>query len=480
MDTSYKSETAQTNAAIGGNQTPLDNVDKVNDDNLEANKEQFVDLNQVNLGYSSMQEQTPDTSSVQQSGYVAEKSHALLKSFIGHKSEQLYAYRSLPLGHRQNCYWLFSTSSSPNDPGSGRIFFEYKDGHWSLINSEESVGDHAKPRDSKIMSSPDWSVENGSPNSPPTGLTSDVLENSKSFKIGFEGDDAEKKSALIRHQEHLALCKQKRKSDPDWKSELSNSTLPIRIRLLKAQLSMFELKQFRVFGQAGNPKSWAVKLDASSSAGELSQVLTYFLSSNFKTTAELLSSTGEVDADFFSAYSRTVPVLPWVSDTSAAVALRLLDLDLSISSKLNQKLEFQKEKEGYQNKIPSRYAVVNNMQKVKTRETPEQVDYLNEGRGHGPGQRADLMSQDLGILRKAKSKYTRRGRIVVSTTDKRSLSAVGLLAALKWPELRLTHRVQARERVEHEANDYDDQVADYLSDEYPNDKLTGYTGGSGS
>lgn len=185
------------------------------------------------------------------------------------------------------------------------------------INSLNSVGDHAKPRDSKIMSSPDWRVENGSPNSSLTELASDALENSMSFKIGFKGDDAEKKSALIRHQgflkwmwkecynahelctmkygkkrcsellhtcdscfqsflleerhcpschkpfktfqtsdalfsEHLALCEQKRKSDPDWKSELSNSTLPIRIRLLKAQLSMFEV------GAAVKPNSFVI------------------------------------------------------------------------------------------------------------------------------------------------------------------------------------------------------------------------------
>ncbi|PWZ30361.1 Homeobox-DDT domain protein RLT2 [Zea mays] len=81
---------------------------------------------------------TPDTSYVQQYAY-ADKRRSQLKSYIGHRAEQLYVYRSLPLGQdrRRNRYWQFTTSASPNDPGSGRIFFESKDGYWRVIDSEE-------------------------------------------------------------------------------------------------------------------------------------------------------------------------------------------------------------------------------------------------------------------------------------------------------------------------------------------------------
>ncbi|KAI3744917.1 hypothetical protein L1987_58015 [Smallanthus sonchifolius] len=72
--------------------------------------------------------------------YAVEKSRAQLKSFIGHKAEEMYVYRSLPLGNdrRRNRYWQFVTSASQNDPGSGRIFVELRDGRWRLIDTEES------------------------------------------------------------------------------------------------------------------------------------------------------------------------------------------------------------------------------------------------------------------------------------------------------------------------------------------------------
>lgn len=76
---------------------------------------------------------------LQQPAYAAEKSRSQLKAFIGHKAEEMYVYRSLPLGHdrRRNRYWQFITSASHNDPGSGRIFVELRDGCWRLIDSEE-------------------------------------------------------------------------------------------------------------------------------------------------------------------------------------------------------------------------------------------------------------------------------------------------------------------------------------------------------
>ncbi|CAN8267616.1 unnamed protein product [Cochlearia groenlandica] len=86
-----------------------------------------------NLQYQQQQQQ--------QQGYTAdrERLRAQLKAYVGYKAEELYVYRSLPLGQdrRRNRYWRFSASTSRNDPGCGRIFVELQDGRWRLIDSEE-------------------------------------------------------------------------------------------------------------------------------------------------------------------------------------------------------------------------------------------------------------------------------------------------------------------------------------------------------
>lgn len=70
------------------------------------------------------------------------------------------------------------------------------------------------------------------------------------------------------------------------------------------------------------------------------------LSSNFETTKELLGSsmTGYL-LDENASLPSSVPVLPWVPQTTAAVALRLMDFDASISYMLQQKVESHKDKE---------------------------------------------------------------------------------------------------------------------------------------
>ncbi|XP_048138027.1 homeobox-DDT domain protein RLT2 isoform X2 [Rhodamnia argentea] len=80
-----------------------------------------------------------DNFSLHQVGYAAEMSRSQLKSYIGYKAEELYVFRSLPLGQdrRRNRYWQFVTSNSRNDPGCGRIFVELHDGRWRIIDSEE-------------------------------------------------------------------------------------------------------------------------------------------------------------------------------------------------------------------------------------------------------------------------------------------------------------------------------------------------------
>jgi len=65
------------------------------------------------------------------------------------------------------------------------------------------------------------------------------------------------------------------------------------------------------------------------------------LSSSFETTNELLGSSTPGTTNI----SGSTPVLPWIPVSIAAVALRILDLDASISYTLHQRLEFNKEKE---------------------------------------------------------------------------------------------------------------------------------------
>ncbi|CAN4105011.1 unnamed protein product [Withania somnifera] len=80
-----------------------------------------------------------DNPQLQHFAYVAEKSRSQLKAYIGHRAEETFVYRSLPLGQdrRRNRYWQFITSPSRNDLGSGRIFVELHDGRWRLIDTEK-------------------------------------------------------------------------------------------------------------------------------------------------------------------------------------------------------------------------------------------------------------------------------------------------------------------------------------------------------
>ncbi|XP_010919381.1 homeobox-DDT domain protein RLT2 isoform X1 [Elaeis guineensis] len=572
-----KAEATQINAALEEGQTPPPTFENQSCDGNPntINSDQFVEQSsQINVSNASAEKNSlgqdfssnADTLPLQQYGYAPEKSRSQLKSYIGHKAEQLYVYRSLPLGQdrRRNRYWQFSTSASPNDPGSGRIFFESKDGFWRVIDSEEafdallasldtrgireshlhsmlqriettfkeairrkkcttslnSVEGSIKSGANEMMSSPDCTTELDSPSSTICGLTSDGLEFSTSFKIDLGRNDIEKSAALKRYQgylrwmwkecynphilsamkygkkrcsellqtchfcyqsylaeerhcpschktfktfynadanfsEHVTMCEEKRKMDTECKVQVSDSSLSIGIKLLKAQLAVIEVsipsEALQPFWTEGYRKSWGVKLHSSSSAEELFQILTLLegairrdcLSSDFETTTELLSSTTPgLAVDNTVLLSGSVPVLPWVPDTAAAVALRLLDLDSSVSYMLHQKLESHKEKEVREFiKLSSRYAVVKSIQDLDPTDTSDQVDYLKEakwldpgsgrrgrgrgsrgrgGRGRGRGgrgsrgngsyTRAEFRDENINCFEKTTRKYARRGR----------------------------------------------------------------------
>lgn len=151
---SFVSNKAEPNIQVEGLQSPLPTVDDKNglpskkpvvqqehihDPQNDQNYPTHVasEQNPAMLEFSACTDNTP----LLQPGYAAERSRSQLKAYIGYRAEEMYVYRSLPLGQdrRRNRYWQFITSASRNDPGSGRIFVELRNGRWRLIDSEEVV-----------------------------------------------------------------------------------------------------------------------------------------------------------------------------------------------------------------------------------------------------------------------------------------------------------------------------------------------------
>lgn len=528
-----KPESAQAIVGTDGSQTPIElPYTKESDGNLEfLSNDQFPDVQSLNNIHNMPAERNvlgqevstnPDSFTLQHYGHAAEKPRFQLKSYIGHKAEQLYVYRSLPLGQdrRRNRYWLFSTSASPNDPGSGRIFFESRDGLWRLIDSEETFDNLLAALDTRgireshlysmlqriepnfkealtrhkkhctltntselpfkggsneLIPSSDCYTEHDSPSSTHSGISSDTVESSKSFKIELGRSKMERNSALKRYRsflkwmwkeccnphilcamrygkkrcsellqtchicyqsyfteerhctschrtfksihkgdamfaEHIALCVAKRKIDKESESQMLDSSLHMGVRLLKAQLSLIEVsipaEALQPFWTEGYRKSWGVKLNSVSSADDFLQLLTLLegaikrdhLSSNFETTNELLSSAKVSAAANGTLISGSVPVLPWIPDTTAAVALRLLELDASISYMPQQKAKEGEPRDFFK---PSRFTIVKSVHEFEPAGTPEQADYQREGRW-----------LDSGSGRRGRGRGSRGGRVV--------------------------------------------------------------------
>ncbi|XP_062007691.1 homeobox-DDT domain protein RLT2 isoform X2 [Rosa rugosa] len=256
-----KTEQSLTIPSSENRQSPSPTVDEKNIETtvkLSVLQEQMVDpqneQNYINsfpsVGNLQMQEYSvgPDNHPFQQPGLIADKSHKQLKSYIGHKAEEMYVYRSLPLGQdrRHNRYWQFITSASRNDPGCGRIFVELHDGRWRLIDSEEGfdgllasldvrgyreshlqtmlqkteiffketvrrnklhsnrgrhIKDTAKTEDVEMPSGYDCSGGTDSPTSSVSVADSDMLESSMTFSIELGKNETEKTGALNRYQD---------------------------------------------------------------------------------------------------------------------------------------------------------------------------------------------------------------------------------------------------------------------------------------
>ncbi|KAL3596457.1 hypothetical protein D5086_008094 [Populus alba] len=486
-------ETQVASSAVEGSQSPLVLVDSKNKEASPSNAEDQKSLaeNVENHLSSVLSEKAlvvqdlsmnPDNISVQQHGYASKRSRSQLKAYVTHLAEEMYIYRSLPLGQdrRRNRYWQFVASASRNDPCSGRIFVELHDGNWRVIDSEEAFDtllssldtrgvreSHLRIMLQKIESSFKengrrnlWSpnivcqsgttdenkkAETDSSNCPadiddPSSMfcvsSSDTYDTFSLFRIELGRNSAEKKGALKRyldfqnwmwkdcfnsstlramkfgkkrceqlldtcnlcfssylsedthclscHQtfkvdnknfdfaEHEIQCKEKR-FDPG-NARAFDSCLPLGIRLLTALLGSIEVsvpqEALESFWMEICRKDWVVKLIMSSSTEELLQRLTVFesaikrerLSSNFETTKELLgpsASSGSAARD--SASLGSVSLLPWMPKTSAAVALRLFELDASIIYVKNEKPEPSTDKSvKVYMKLPSRYSDVKN------------------------------------------------------------------------------------------------------------------------
>jgi hypothetical protein len=430
---------------------------------------------------------------------TVERARMQLKSFIGHCAEEMYVYRSLPLGQdrRRNRYWQFVACPSKNDPGSGRIFMESPEGFWRLIDSEQAFEALLKSLETRgtreshlhtmltkietsfkenvkkslllskdqsrstiksevaeLGSSPSSNIDTDSPKSAVCGSSNDSLEMSSSFKIELGQNRTERNNYLKRYQDlqmwmwkecvnpstfcavtygekgfkpilgicnscfscyvfEENICPKCHKAFGTFDSELNyleyviqyeesrrynfdDATLldishPPRIRLLKALMTLLEVS---IPADARQPswvetrrKPWGLKLQSALSTGDLLQILTQLegfikrdsVSSSFETTEELLRSSRASRKESSSGF---VPQLPWIPQTTAAIALRLLELDSSISYALLHKDEPHNQADDFI-KPQSRYAYVKSIQKGQQSELNPDLNMKEESRLRG-------------------------------------------------------------------------------------------------
>ncbi|KAG5561737.1 hypothetical protein RHGRI_004700 [Rhododendron griersonianum] len=427
-------EIKQNCAAAESSQSPLTGVDNSIYDpaiTTTAKEEPFIGADRILVEPEASMGQIG--SSNQQNGYAAERTRLQLKSYIGHRAEEMYVYRSLPLGldRRRNRYWQFVASASRHDPGSGRIFFESPDGYWRLFDSEEafdallasldtrgireshlhtmleyieksfkeSLRRHSQSasiidRKGSIVNEDaemDCSPAQDSPSSTVSGSNSNTCEPSFSFKIELGKNETEKKAVMERYQEFQRWM---------WKECFDSSTLCAmrygekRCRPLMG-ICDFCLDSFMVSVPSEGlqsswmeqcRKAWGIKLHASLSAEDLLQILTEFevvikrgfLSTNFETTDELLASSAVSGR---GANPGSVPQLPWIPQTTAAVSLRLLELDGSISYNLDLKVEILENKEG-ESFTTSGYSVMKNIEDFEQPEA-DQDGHMREKNSTG-------------------------------------------------------------------------------------------------
>ncbi|CAL0333845.1 unnamed protein product [Lupinus luteus] len=173
-----------------------------------------------------------------------------------------------------------------------------------------------------------------------------------------------------------------------------SSSSPLRMRLLKVLLSIVEVflprEALQLHWTDSFRKSWSAKLNATSSTEGLLQILTLledainkeYLASNYETNREMLGSFSSSQCPTNDSIGdERIPVLPWVPYTTAAVTLRLMELDACIFYALQQKVESEKvNRIGIAMKLPSKYASAKNSSNAGATETLHQVENTVEDR----------------------------------------------------------------------------------------------------
>ncbi|EPS59671.1 hypothetical protein M569_15134, partial [Genlisea aurea] len=327
----------------------------------------------------------PDGSSFEPYVNAAEKSRSDVKALIGQLADEVYVYRSLPLGQdrRRNRYWQFIASASCGDPGSSKIFVESQHGSWRVIDSEEGFDallsslDVRGLRESHLHSMlqniekpfRDSSRKSSSSTSP---LPREIIEPEHDGN-----DETRRRNARIRHLEEYEDWMWKECSNPNVLSALryrtprqprlleicdvcrellssfddggccccpcfsgsaSSRCLPPGIKFLKAQIAIIEVScipsdAFEFSWSDDDRRSLCADLVVASTPEELLQIVTVlenrikreFWCANFTSTSEMLGGDARGEER-----RRAVPVLPWIPSTAAAVGLRLMELDASI------------------------------------------------------------------------------------------------------------------------------------------------------
>ncbi|XP_050214645.1 homeobox-DDT domain protein RLT1 [Mercurialis annua] len=180
--------------------------------------------------------------------------------------------------------------------------------------------------------------------------------------------------------EHEVQCKGEMRLEPG----VCDSSLPPGIRSLKALLSFIEAsvpsEALESFWSENHREIWAMKLNMSSSSEELLQVLTILesaikrdsLSANFEMTKEFLGGTILSECAIQGPDMRSVPVLSWIPKTTAAVALRLFDLDASVAYVRQEKAPVSESKPlKLSMKLSSRYSPLKNKE-VEVKEVKQE------------------------------------------------------------------------------------------------------------
>ncbi|KVH89511.1 DDT domain-containing protein [Cynara cardunculus var. scolymus] len=516
--TKFQDSSLMAAAAEGGQSPLMPTIDSKTNDGL------------LQMAQDGSMGQT--TAQVHNNGYnTTERLRLQLKAFIGHKAEEMYVYRSLPLGQdrRRNRYWQFVASSSKHDPGSGRIFaFDAlllsldtrgaRESHLHVMlqkiemsfkenirrNAGRAENTDRSGRFSRIEAGPNVASD-GSPNSTVCVSGSDSLEPSPSFNIELRRNELEKKNAMKRYRDLESWM---------WKECLYSSNLSAMVHgkqrcfpvqgvcdfchesyCYEKDICPRCYRSFSTFGdrlsypeseyQENVPKTndqcdWDIthpqRIRLIKSLLTFLEVLTWFesvvrrdyLSLNFETTEELLGTSGL--SQRAASGSGSVPVLSWIPQTTAAVTLRIFELDASISYSPEQKAELHMGDELNHmmvEKPPLKFTFLKNIGKTIT--DMDHSKPMKQGARGGGG----------GGSRGGKWQKRAAGAISVSGSRQNLKDNVTMSQAIKQQTHGRGRRTVRRRRIEKTVEEEEEPIRNFIDEEWvqePVDKMeTGNT-----